>query len=1195
MSNDIKWTKQQSDAIKSRGDVIVSASAGTGKTAVLARRCVEILLDTLNPVDIDEILVLTFTQAAADEMRTRISEVLRDEYVKKRDPRIYKQLLQIDAADICTIHSFCKKIITEHFHSIDLDPSFVLLDTDEQALIRSEVLEDVIERAWADTDIRSDLSNLLYRRDVTSLNRGFIGKILDLSYTLCGVVDKREWFERCRREENVDAKEMQLVHILTDINASLEKLQVVQRLDCESLDSFLSESLSILFETLEYLKIALESRDIDKFGLILTSFIELDFKFPKKPRSVDKEDFGRVKKMANEISASIKKFQSLAVINDKYDTLVAPQEVRDRRTLLDLLERFEIAYSQRKQELNCLDFSDLEHYALRLLLGKNGKTLSDVAKILREKYKSIFVDEYQDVNQLQDSIVRAVSSSENLFVVGDVKQSIYSWRQARPEIFLKHLDSASLEDVLGEEKKIILNKNFRSRKEVIDVVNSIFERLMVKEFGGVDYDEESALIGGAGYPAIPSGQFASEFHIVCGSDELLDNSLLLNIEMQGALIASRIKAMVKGENGESEFTITDRESGLPRDVGYGDIVILMRSLGQKASELAKMLRSFDIPVSTAVSGGYFDSIEISDCLSLLRVLDNPRRDIDLVALLRSPFFDFTADELTLIRLNNPNSREDFFESANKYMTEVEDSLKEKLVASFNTLDKWRKDLREKTLAESIWSMLRDSGYLSGVLALPNGDRRRANLIKLHERAMQFEGFVSCGNSVSLGRFIEFIEKLLDGDNDWNEAEPESDIAQGVRIFSIHKSKGLEFPVVFLAGIERKFNNQDSYGDCLSSDLYGPGLQVFKKSEGVKLPSLCHQVIANEKRLQMYHEELRVLYVALTRARERLIMVGHGGDLEKLPQKILSAAMLGCDRVPAWKTLESNSYFDWIINAISSQISLAQIESLAEDKEFVVDGLKIIIHSHSNINEILAGDRTVQDYDKQATEIVDIDTAAPQDFDKLLKELNWEYEYQSDVDKPTKTSVSELTHRSDEYIEQDFSDAFSRKPSYCSGESDTKVSNIEIGTATHLLIQSLDLSQDVSVQSVNRTIDSIVENSLVDAKLAKHIDVDSVVKFFSSSIGSLALSGARVYREWPFTMDVDGLIVQGIIDMLIETDEYIYVVDFKTDRVSGDISEISQKYQKQLELYCDGAKKILKKTIKGGWLYFINATELCQVV
>ncbi len=1194
MSSGIKWTEQQFDAIKSRGDIIVSASAGTGKTAVLARRCVDILLDTTRAVAVDEILVLTFTQAAADEMRARIFEVLKEEYLRSRDFRIYKQLLLIDSADICTIHSFCKKIITEHFYSIDLNPSFTLLDEDEQALIRAEVLEDVIEKAWADTDISEDLSKLLSMRNVANLKRSFVGSVLDLSNMLCGVTNKQEWFARCYEKENVEARERQFAHILSDIDVAFEKMQVAHSLNSQLLDSFLEEPLTTISDALELLKNALVSKEIDEFDLILTGIVD-SIKYPRKPREIDQADFDMVKAIARDVVSDVKKFQSLAVINKKYDILVAPQELRDRRTMLKLLERFEKAYSLRKEELNCLDFSDLEHYALRLLLAEDGNTLSSVAKKLREKYKSIFVDEYQDVNQLQDSIVRAVSGSENLFVVGDVKQSIYSWRQARPEIFLEHFNKATPEDIPGRERKIVLNRNFRSRREVLDVVNNIFEKLMVREFGGVDYDEEASLVAAADYPAIPKGQFASELHIICKDEQDLKNKSLSTMQIQGAFIASRIKAMVEGNDGKAEFTITDKGSGLVRDVEYGDIVILMRSLGQKASELAKMLRSFDVPVSTAVSGGYFESIEISDCLSLLRVLDNPRRDIDLVSLLRSPFFDFTADELTRIRLNNPNSREDFFESAKKYMTQKKDSIQEKLVASFDTLDRWRKDLREKTLAESIWSMLRESGYLSGVLALPNGDRRRANLIKLHERAMQFEGFVSCGNSVSLGRFIEFIEKLLEDNNDWNEAEPESDITQGVRIFSIHKSKGLEFPVVFLTGIDSKFNIEDTFGDCLGSDNYGIGLQIIREDIGLKLPSLYHQVIARENKLQTYHEQLRVLYVALTRARERLIMVGHGGELKKLASKILLATMQKARSVPAWKTLKETSYLDWIINAIFSRASSSQVRSLTEDREFLTDGLKTIIYDYSHINEILSENEKAQAPLESEAIVLSDDATATEDFKELLERLNWKYEHESEVNQPTKTSVSELTHGGDEYITQDFSDAFSREPNYCDDSGKVGITSVEVGVATHLLIQTLDLSQDVSTQSVNETLNSMIADSLIDAELAKRINVNSVVKFFSSDIGRLALSEARVYQEWPFTMDVDGLVVQGIVDMLIETDDYIYVVDFKTDKVSGDVSEISDRYQKQLELYCDGARKVLKKPLKGGWLYFVNASELCKIV
>jgi len=1201
MGSEIKWTKQQESAIKSRGDILVTASAGTGKTAVLSRRCVDILVDPDEPVCVNEILVLTFTEAAADEMQTRIAQTLREEYRQSRNPQIYKELLLIDGADICTIHSFCKRIITEYFFQLDLDPSFTLLDSDEQDLIQSEVLQDVVEEAWSDPTIKNSLAQLFNRRYVSDLRSGFTSSILRVSQMLCGVPDKNKWFARCKKEAIDDAAKKQFDHVGEIISSCQSQISLAMDLDAKTLDGFSVEYLSSAMEQIGWLSEALALGDYKQLKVLVRGFVDSEISFPRKKKNIDKSSFEAVKEIAKAAVEGIKGLLKLAVINADYEKYVSKQAQQETETLIELVKRFEIAYALRKRELNCLDFSDLEHYALKLLCGDDCNSETEISQRLKQRYKSIFVDEYQDVNEVQDRIVRAVSGGDNLFVVGDVKQSIYSWRQARPDIFLAHLENASDQIVAGKESKINLNANFRSRGEVIDVINQIFKRLMIKGFGGVNYDENAALVAGADYSAISEEDCAAELHLLCKEDLDGEHKHLTKIHKQGFVIASRIKEMLGDGECAAKLKVKDRDSGLDRDVTCNDIVILMRSLGTKASDLAQILRASGVPVNTAVSGGYFETTEITDCLTLLKVLDNPRNDIEFASVLRSPFFGFSESELTQIRINDTCYSDGYFVAATKYAQENDNELSDKLVAVFEMISKWQNCLRQKTLAQSIWIMLTQSGYLSEVCALANGKKRKANLQKLHDLAIQFEGFVSCGNAVSLSRFVEFVERLLEHEKDWSEACPETDSAGGVRIMSVHKSKGLEFPVVFLAGLDGKFNRTDIRSDCLCSDFYAPGLRIINEQANAKLPTLSHQVIAREKDRVMLHEELRILYVAMTRARERLVMVGEISDRKKLAQEMIASATLGGKTLPAWKIEKSNSHLGWIISSLAISVSSLQMKLLEEQNAFTAGGLRGEIYDGQRLSEMISDEvsqwHQSKDIVEIATEFTEDELAlANKELGEVTQNLDWEYEFIEEVGKITKTSVSQLTHRSDEYIERDFSDAFGRKPQEKNSlqvfSSDSRL----IGVTSHLVMQKIDLSKKVTRPSVCAVIESLVQSKDVESRIAEKIDVDGLVSFFTTKIAEKINAAKNVFREWPFTIMVNGVIVQGIVDMVIEAEEGIYVVDFKTDQISpAQLENSSNKYKTQLELYCKAASDILGSPLKGGWLYFLCAKSEYKIV
>ena len=529
--------------------------------------------------------------------------------------------------------------------------------------------------------------------------------------------------------------------------------------------------------------------------------------------------------------------------------------------------------------------------------------------MLRGRFKHIFVDEYQDINAVQQAIIERLSCNNNVFVVGDIKQSIYAFRQAQPEIFLQKLTCASDEPAASDQGlRIDLGGNFRSRSQILDFVNEVFSHIMTASFADIDYDYKARLSPCAEYKPLdevinirPIPPLV-EMHLINNSPDTGNphaNSAtgLEPNESQAAVIAMRIREMVD----TAEFKIFDKSAGSYRNVEYRDIVILMRSPANKAADYIRILRIMGVPVSSQSSSGYFDTTEITDCVSLLSILDNPQRDIEFAAVLRSPFFNTTDTELAKIRffadtrekaaLDSDSSvaagRNNFYQAVILYSQSGPDQpLRNKLSVILKQLDSWRTAARRASIADLIWDILRSTGYLSFVSALPNGRQRRANLLKLHERAIQFEGFITSGRTVSLTRFVEFIQKLLDQGQDWAPAEPDSAAENAVRIMSVHKSKGLEFPVVFVAELETRFNSIDRHGQCLIDSDHALGIEIIDPETGGRLASIGHQIISEVKRSAELAEEMRILYVALTRARSALFW---------LPRSTLNNAAAFCKR------------------------------------------------------------------------------------------------------------------------------------------------------------------------------------------------------------------------------------------------------------------------------------------------------------
>ena len=1217
-----KWTEEQLKAIETRRcNLLIAAAAGSGKTAVLVERIIRIITNEESPVDIDRLLVVTFTSAAASEMRERIASAITKALEKSPNSKnLQKQLTLLSRANITTMHSFCLDVIKNNFHIIDLDPAFRILDETEGMLLRSEVLEELFEDKYENDD--KEFLDLVEAYSDSKSDDKLKDIVLDLyKFSMSGPWPQR-WLRDKSEEFNIGTIEdldksswmkvfienlvIELQGLISMEEKALELCEETSGLE-PYIDTFRDDitMLQMIYEHLGAGVVEIYNR------LSSASFSKL--KTVRKANVSDENVQSRVKAIRDDVKKKINKLRD-EIFSMTPDEMLhsVKSSYPYMKTLSNLVIEFQDKFSNAKKERGALDFNDLEHLCLKILTSEN----SGVADNFKEYFDEVLVDEYQDSNAVQEAIIdlvsRKYSDDPNVFMVGDVKQSIYRFRQAKPELFLEKYNTYSKEQ--GKNVKIQLYKNFRSRDEVIKGVNYIFKEIMSRVVGELEYTDEEALNLGASYKDAEDDNYVVggkiELNILDKSTEVEEEILIEEEEDLGAInleariVANRIKELLSNKDGKV-FKVLDKVTGEYRPVTYKDIVILLRATKNWSEVFLDELGAEGIPVYADTGSGYFESIEIRTIMSLLKVIDNPMQDIPLIAVLRSPIMSFSAEDLTNIRLVDKDKY--FYENIISISNEefdCEKELIEKCNIFLERLNVWRKKSIYTPIDEFIWYLYTDTAYYGYVGAMPNGVLRQANLRILFQRAKQYEQTSFKG----LFNFINFINKLRKSSGDMGSAKVLGENEDVVRIMSIHKSKGLEFPVVFVCGSGKQFNLMDLNNNILYHEELGFGPELVDLDKRVSYPTLPKEAIKQRIRLETLSEEVRILYVAFTRAKEKLIITGAVNGLEKWITKCCNAAALDRDIILPSEVLKGKSYLDWIGMAICKHRDGESLRELVGANDISIkDDLSTWSVKTWTKSDLIV-DKKNSDVDEINEENLLINFDCSSVDKEIERRLDFRYKFRESTLIKSNFSVSELKKKNFEQVpvidtEELFKeDICNIKPKFL--QEERGLTAAEKGTAMHFVMQKVDLSRVSTIEEIKVQLKELVDRELLSKEEYNVISPDKVMKFVISKLGERMLSahnrGDIVYRELPFYTEIDvhridpdlpkdvegdKVRLQGVIDSFFYEDNEVILLDYKTDYVEqGNEEELINKYRMQIQYYKEALEKITKTKIKECYLY-----------
>lgn len=1234
----MKWTKAQQKVIETRNkNLLVSAAAGSGKTAVLVERIISMISEGDNPLDIDRLLVVTFTKAAATQMRERIGKALDKKLINEpNNTHLQKQTSLLQSSHITTIHSFCLNVIRNYFHHIDLDPSFKMADESEITLMKSDIVSEVLEK-WYEEG-KEEFHKLVesYSRAKSDL------PIEDLILSLYNFAMSNPWpkawlskiQEPFRCETLEDMNKAGWMKELLDYVAVVLKdlmLKIEEAIEICSEDDGPMAYLPALISDRELIVALMKESSYEAYAQAFSniSFARLS---SKRQAEVSQYKKDKVKALRDEVKKGIKDLTGQFFFQSPEDMLLDLKSVsKVMEVLSELTLDFMEAFKAKKEEKNLIDFNDLEHFALNILVENNGDEIkpTKAAMELSEQFHEILIDEYQDSNLVQETILNSISREHlgiyNRFMVGDVKQSIYKFRLAMPEIFLEKYKNYGTWDQDDEGnintcQRIDLDRNFRSRKVVLDFVNLIFEQIMTESVGGVVYDDAASLKYGDVFEEIMPEKEALELSDKVKDRISKDVELILiteeepeNIEeesmdytaipdgdedeiqytkkeLEARAVAKRIKEIIDPEKG---ILIFDRDSLSHRPAELKDIVILLRTMAGWSEVFVNTLMQEGIPAYADTGTGYFQTVEIMTLLNMLRIIDNPRQDIPYTGVLYSPIVGLSSDELARIRLMDRKST--MYAASLAYLEEGDNiELKEKLKTFLDNLHKLRSMVKYTPIHELIQVILDLTGYAYFCMAMPGGDRRKANIDMLISHAVRFEK----GSYSGLFHFIRYMEKLHKYEVDFGEASISGEQDNTVRIMSIHKSKGLEFPIVFVSGLSKQFNMQDQRSSIVFDIDYGVGPDYIDVEHRTKIQTLLKKVIQKKTQIDNLGEELRVLYVAMTRAKEKLIMTGYLKSLEDLDKK---------KDFSFFELMSVKNYMDLVLPAMNNSF-----------KEYM--NIRVLSKQDIRYEEIVK--QVFLDYDKQELET---NIVGQERNESLLKEiedrLHFQYPYSDEAKLRVKLSVSELK-KLGQFIDEEDSEILYENlpamnlatdieadegeviinenqyiPDFIKGHQ-VDITGADRGSLYHRVLERLDLSRVSNYNDLLRELNTMVTIGTISSKDIEKLNLNNILRFAKSDIAKRliwAQKENKVYKEKQFVIgikasevyleqDSDELIlIQGIIDVFFEEDGELVLLDYKSDRVK-DERQLIDRYRIQLTYYKKALEQILSKRVKEMVIY-----------
>lgn len=1269
------WTNNQQKVIDSRdSNILVSAAAGSGKTAVLVERIIKRITDKDNPIDIDRILVVTFTNAAAKEMRERILKAVENELEKNPESEhLQRQHAYIHNANITTMHSFCLKIVKENFNKLDLDASVRVADTGEIELLKSDVIKEVIEE--------------YYERYYNDGEKGFIEfveqfedkksdsileeMITDLYNKAMGYPWPDMWFEKCMDiyavksvEEFENSNNIKSLKNYTDavVNGWMEKykimLDICRKNGFNAFEKVLSEEYAAIQDISK--AVTFDNRKV-KFNY---SFATMRGGDEEKNNPEEKE---RIQIMRNGIRDEFKKLKEKIFFQTMEEAYVEVKKCEESiRAYIDITKSFMERFKERKKEKNILDFNDFEHYAINLLTEfKDGEIrFTELADELASEFEEVMMDEYQDANLVQETILSAMSKNRqginNRFMVGDVKQSIYGFRGSDPSIFVDKYNKYLADEENHQGYKIILDKNFRSRQGVITTTNFIFSQIMKKELGGIEYDEDNMLYLGAEYPICEDGITDEKSELV-----IIDTSMeekgdteknLTTKEAEAHYIAARIKEMV---SESSKIMVFDKNNKKYRKVQYSDIVILLRAVGSTGELLNEELTREGIPCHMEQKTGYFKSFEIKNVINMLKIIDNPLQDIPLAAVLKSIFAGLNDEEIAKIRVaggknnnlyNNickyieygcDNKKDkDFSEEDYDFdILEYDEQLYKKLVKFMDLLNEFRVKLTFTSIYDIICDLFEKTEYYNYVKAMPAGKQRQANLDMLKEKAAEYEK----GSYKGLFNFIRYIEKMDKYEIDMGEASVLSESDNVVRIMTIHKSKGLEFPIVFMAYMGKQFNTKDTNKKYVIDFDYGIGMDYVDVKTRLKSKNLLKASIIFMMRQKFLEEEIRVFYVACTRAREKLIFTTSGIN----KKKILSMASSRCNPNIYHGYADIVNYgsmFDMMAQSVGrnpvfdkvySEFSDNPIEAVQEIKDLESNIEVKYVTLNDTVREAVVEKVNINS-NKDNLKNMRTDYVYLENEHKRLSEVfKYEYPYSKETESNAKMSVSEIkkisyeVNENTELTENILGEEFIKSldeinetehivPEFI--EKKSVIKGAARGTAYHTVFELFDFDMEANDTNIKKLLETIHESGRLSDEEMASINVNDIKEFANSDLGKRmknAYLNGKLFREAQFVMGIseseveefkriakevgenkvykvpdltnkegDIILIQGIIDAYFIEDGKVVIADYKTDRINK-MEQLKEHYYVQLELYGQAVNQITGMNVSEKILYSVQ--------